>query len=115
MMLGLFGKDGEENCRRPYKADALRTFRGAVMTVGRMGDCVHMTMRTDGRSVGVALGPEWYMKLCELKVAPGDPLVVTGSLVRVNDEDVIIANELRKRSQTFVLRNTAGFPVWARH
>jgi hypothetical protein len=110
----LSGTKNEQNCRRRYRADTLRTFRGAVMAIRRTGGCMHLTVRTDGRSIRVDLGPEWYMKRCELKVASGDPLEVTGSLVQVDGADVLIANELKKRGRTFVLRNAAGFPEWTR-
>ena len=114
MTFDAFRSTNDENCRQPYKADTLRTFRGAVMVIRRAGACMQLTLRTGGRTMIVNLGPQWFMRKCELHVAPGDPLEVTGSLVQIDGADVLIANELTKRGRKFVLRSRGGFPAWAR-
>jgi hypothetical protein len=45
----------------------------------------------------------------------GDDLTLTGSKVKQGEADLVLARELVKGNETFVLRDEKGNPVWTWH
>jgi hypothetical protein len=78
----------------------------------RMGR--HVTLKTDGGTFEVHLGPVGYWKKNGFDLAKGDTIAVTGSKSKVDDTEVIRAREVRKGEKAVTLRNAQGVPLWSR-
>lgn len=74
---------------------------------------VHITLYSDKRQMPVHLGPAWYVENQDVQIIPGDYLTVIGSIVTINDDQVIIAKEIMKDDKVLMLRDSNGYPLWA--
>jgi hypothetical protein len=103
-----------------YDPKTVETLSGEVTAVdtiahgGRSGG-VHLTVKTDRETIGVHLGPAWYLDKHTPHIAKGDAIDVEGSRVTYDGKPAIIAREVKKGGETLTLRNTAGIPAWAGH
>jgi len=105
--------------RRVYDPDTVTTLKGSVKSVsvvpaqrGRSGG-THVTLESDGAATDVHLGPTWFLEKEGLKLAKGDPLEVTGSLVESEGTTFLVAREVRKGATLYRLRDERGAPAWA--
>lgn len=73
---------------------------------------VHALLRTKHGEVSVNLGPSWFLDNQELHLAVDDRISVTGSRVKVNGVESLIAVEVRRNEEVLQLRATDGTPVW---
>lgn len=60
----------------------------------------------------VHLCPHKFLQEFEVNFAKGDQVEVTGSKVKMDGSDVILAREIVKGTSTLVLRDKQGAPVW---
>jgi hypothetical protein len=104
---------------RQYDTDTVTTLRGTVADVavvsrraGRAGG-VHVVLQSGEATHEVLLGPSWFLEREGLKLAKGDSVEVTGSLVDEGGEDALIAALLKKGERTVRLRDEQGVPAWA--
>lgn len=104
---------------RQYDPDTVATLRGTVTDVavvsrrvGRAGG-VHVVFQSGEAEHEAVLGPSWFLEREGLKLAKGDSVEVTGSLVDTDGSDVLIAALLKKGEQTVRLRDERGVPAWA--
>jgi hypothetical protein len=74
----------------------------------------HVTLKTDTGSLDVHLGPTDYWKKNGFELAKGDSIEVTGSKIKVDDAEVVLAREVKKGEKTVTLRNAQGVPAWSR-
>jgi hypothetical protein len=72
----------------------------------------HLTLKTGTETLQVHLGPAAFLEEKKLAVAAGDTLTITGSRVKVGDEAVFIARDVKKGDTTWTLRDAAGLPLW---
>jgi hypothetical protein len=72
----------------------------------------HLTLETSIETLDVHLGPTAFLDEKKLAIANGDTLVITGSRVTVDGENVFIAREVRKGDSVVTLRDAAGLPLW---
>lgn len=100
----------------PYNTATETTVTGTVQAVqqhpgqrGGMG--VHLLLKTKDSTLDVHVGPSWYLDKQEMKLAEGDTVEITGSMLKTNDG--ILAKEIKKGDKTLSLRNAAGRPLWA--
>ena len=103
-----------------YDPATVQTVSGTIVSVDRvngnrpMGGGVHLTLQTTAnQTFDVALGPGWYIDELKTTFAKGDFIDVKGSLVKFNGTDLLVAGELKKGSDTVVLRDANGVPAWA--
>lgn len=73
---------------------------------------VHLSLRTREGEVSVHLGPSWFIDNQELHLALEDRISVTGSHVRPNGVETIVAVEVRRGEEVLHLRSSDGMPVW---
>ena len=104
---------------RQYDPDTVMTLRGTLTDVavvsrrsGRDGG-VHVVLQNGEATHEAVLGPSWFLEREGLKLAKGDSVEVTGSLVDADGTDVLIAALLKKGGQTVRLRDEQGVPAWA--
>jgi hypothetical protein len=72
----------------------------------------HLTLKTKTETLDVHLGPPAFLNEKKVAIDKGDTLVITGSRITVDGEDVFIAKEVKKGDSTWTLRDAAGLPLW---
>jgi hypothetical protein len=73
----------------------------------------HLVLKTEKDAVDVHVGPTAYLAEKKIALEKGDRLEVLGSRVTVDKETVLIARQIKKGDQTWVLRDAAGRPAWS--
>jgi hypothetical protein len=102
-----------------YDPTKVETLSGEVLGLEKvvpmrgMNYAIQMKLKTDKETLTIQLGPDWYIERLDVKIIPGDKVVVTGSRVTFNGKPVVIAAELKKGDTLIVLRDAQGVPVWA--
>lgn len=118
-----FGQQGTGQGRqgqRYYNPATEVTVKGTVEQVrqvtGRKSwwTGTHLTLKTAKETLDVHLGPSWYLAEKKFAVAKGDQIEVTGSKIKYEGADAIIAREVTKGKQVLVLRNAQGVPEWSK-
>lgn len=96
------------------------TLQGTLTKVetqqGLMGwNGTHLLVSFDAETLAVHVGPSNYLAQQEFSFAAGDQIEVTGSRVKFEGSDILIARQIKKGSQVLTLRNSKGIPVWSRN
>ena len=103
----------------PPKYDVAKevTIKGAVEEIkevpnpkGQVG--IYLMVKSGGEILEVRLCPNSFLKEFEVAFKKGDQLTITGSKVRVDEKDVILAREIEFGNDKIVLRDQQGVPVW---
>ncbi|HET7291671.1 MAG TPA: DNA-binding protein [Vicinamibacteria bacterium] len=102
-----------------YDPGTVTTLRGTVADVsvvasrgGRMGG-VHLSLRSGEAEQQAVLGPSWFLESEGLRLAKGDDIEITGSLVDADGKDLLIAAQVKKGEKSVRLRDEQGIPAWA--
>lgn len=74
---------------------------------------VHVVLKTSTETIRVNLGPSWFLAQEKYALAKGDAVTVTGSRVKLDTGDAVIAREIKKGTQTLTFRDAKGFPKWS--
>jgi hypothetical protein len=83
---------------------------GQMQGMHHMG--LHLVLQTDKESL-ILVGPSSFVKEKGFTFAKGDQIEVTGSKVKYNNSDVVIAREIKKGDKTLTLRDEKGIPGWS--
>jgi hypothetical protein len=75
-------------------------------------EIVHLLVKTGAETVDVYLCPKSFLDDMGVALTKGDQIVLTGSKVKHGDADLILAREVVKGTDTLVLRDAKGQPVW---
>jgi hypothetical protein len=93
------------------------TIKGAVEEIkevpnpkGQIG--IYLMVKTGAEILEVRLCPNSFLKEFEVAFKKGDLLTITGSKVRVDEKDVILAREIEFGNDKITLRDQQGVPVW---
>ena len=110
---------GPGGWRSIYNPATETTIKGTVEEVqtisGRRGwNGTHLKLKTADKTLDVHLGPEPFLKAKGFSLAKGDQVEVIGSSVNLRGGEAMIAREVKKGSETLVLRNKQGVPQWSR-
>ena len=73
---------------------------------------IHLTVRNEKETVEVHVGPTAYLTEKGITLFKGDTIEVLGSRVTIDEESVVIARQIKKGDNTWVLRDGAGRPLW---
>jgi len=79
---------------------------------GNNKDIAHLSLKTGTDTLDLYLCPKSFMDDMGVSFAKGDEIAVTGSKVKDGDADMILAREVVKGTDTLVLRDAKGNPVW---
>jgi hypothetical protein len=74
----------------------------------------HLSLKTDKETIDVHVGPSWFLTQNKISFTKDDQIEVTGSRVKFENSDALIAREIKKGDKTITLRNAQGIPVWSR-
>lgn len=82
---------------------------------GREKDAAHLFVKNGTDLLDVYLCPEAFLKDMGFSFSKGDEIALTGSIVKQESGDLILAREVVKGTDTLVLRDDKGGPVWSWH
>lgn len=109
---------GRRRASRLYNPATVTTIKGTVgevnTTSGRRGwNGIHLLLKAESGTYDVHLGPSAYLKEKNFKFSKGDQIEVTGSKVKFQNQEAIIAREVKMGGKALILRNAQGIPEWA--
>jgi hypothetical protein len=78
-------------------------------------EVVHLMVKSGADSLDVYLCPQPFLDDMGVNFAKGDAVVITGVKVKQGDADLILAREVAKGTDTLVLRDGKGTPIWSWH
>ncbi len=73
---------------------------------------IHLMVKSGEQLLEVYLCPNAFLQEMQMAFAMGDQVEVIGSKVKVDQADVVLAREITKGTDTLVLRDKKGAPVW---
>ena len=82
---------------------------------GSQKQAAHLLLKNGVDIFDVYLCPESFLKDMGFTFAKGDEIALTGSKVKQETGDLILAREIIKGTDTLVLRDEKGGPVWNWH
>jgi len=82
---------------------------------GSEKEVVHLLMKNGDDIVDLYFCPKSFMDDMGVSFSKGDEVAFTGSKVKYGGADLILAREVVKGSDTLVLRDEKGNPVWNWH
>ncbi|MGI9103811.1 MAG: hypothetical protein ACR2IF_15330 [Terriglobales bacterium] len=93
------------------------TVKGKVEEVQKVANAkgqvgIHLLVKTETATLEVRLCPNSFLDDMDVRFAKGDALTITGSKVKVEEKDVILAREIERGTSKIVLRDKEGVPVW---
>ena len=83
-----------------------------LLSVGTRKDFTELVIKTGDDSSHIYLCPKPFEEEMGISFAKGDQIAVTGSKVKQDASDVILARELVKGTDTLMFRDDKGKPVW---
>jgi len=95
-------------------------FKGTVEELkvppkGREKEIMHLLVKNGTDTVDIYLCPKSFLDDMGIGFSKGDELAFIGSKVKQDGADLILAREVVKGNDTFVLRDEKGGPVWDWH
>jgi len=80
---------------------------------GSEKEVAYLMVKSETDSVDVYLCPKSFFDDMGMSFSKGDEVTLTGSKVKHGEADLVLARELVKGNDTFVLRDEKGNPVWS--
>jgi hypothetical protein len=93
-------------------------FKGTIADLklpekGNSKEIAHLTIKAGTDTFDLYLCPKSFMDDMGVSFAKGDEIAFTGSKVKEGEADMILAREVVKGTDTLVLRDAKGVPVWS--
>ena len=99
-----------------YDLKAEKKVKGTVQEMKEVGQgrsaLMHLVLKNGTDTFVVYLCPQHFIKDMGIELKPGDEVEVIGSPAVDNGASVILAREIDKGSDAYVLRDEKGVPVW---
>ena len=99
-----------------YDLKAEKKLKGVVQEMKEVGEgrsaLMHLVLKNGTDTVNVYLCPHSFIKDMGIELKPGDEVEIIGSPVLDNGVSVILAREIDKGTDSYVLRDDKGVPVW---
>jgi hypothetical protein len=100
-----------------YDSNAETKMKGVVEELklppkGSEKEIAHLLVKNDTGTVDLYLCPKSFFDDMGMGFSKGDELSFTGSKVKQDGADLILAREVVKGNDTYVLRDAKGSPVW---
>jgi len=83
-----------------------------LFTLGSRKDFVELIIKSGDDKVSVYLCPKSFEDEIGVTFSKGDEVAVTGSKVKQDAADVILAREVVRGTDTLMFRDNKGKPVW---
>ena len=78
-------------------------------------EIAHLLIKNGTETVDVYLCPQSFLGDMGVSFSKGDEIALTGSKVKQDGADLILAREVVKGTDTLLLRDDKGRPVWNAH
>jgi hypothetical protein len=116
--LPLVAQKAQETRPPRYDVHTETKVKGAVEEVklppkGSEKEVAHLLVKTGTDTVDVYLCPKSFLDDMGASFSKGDEIAITGSKVKQGEADLILAREVVKGTDTLVLRDEKGNPVWS--
>jgi len=116
--LPLVAQKAQEPAQPKYDVHSETKMRGTVEEVklppkGSEKEIAHVLLKTGADIVDVYLCPKSFLDDMGVSFSKGDEISVTGSKVKQGDADMVLAREVVKGTDTLVLRDEKGNPIWS--
>jgi hypothetical protein len=100
-----------------YDLQTETKIKGTVQDVtlpasGHEKEVVHLVLKIGNDTIDVYLCPKSFLDEMGVEFNKGDEIAVTGSKVKSGDADLVLARQAQKGSDTLILRDDKGNPVW---
>ena len=82
---------------------------------GSEKEVAHVLVKNGADTSDVYLCPKSFLDDMGVSFAKGDEIALTGSKVKQGEADLLLAREVVKGTDTLVLRDDKGNPVWSWH
>jgi hypothetical protein len=79
---------------------------------GKDQEIAYLTIKSGTDTFDIYLCPKSFIDDMGVIFAKGDEVAFTGSKVKQGDSDMVLTRELVKGTDTLVLRDSKGNPVW---
>jgi hypothetical protein len=79
---------------------------------GKDQEIAYLTIKSGSDTFDIYLCPKSFIDDMGVIFAKGDEIAFTGSKVKQGDTDMVLTRELVKGTDTLVLRDNKGTPVW---
>ncbi|HZM10909.1 MAG TPA: hypothetical protein VFC15_11940 [Candidatus Limnocylindrales bacterium] len=99
-----------------YDLHTETTVKGTVEEVKlppKGSEIAHLMVKNETESVDVYLCPKSFLDDMGLTFSKGEEIAVTGSKVKQNGADIVLAREVAKVNDKVTLRDNKGDPVWS--
>jgi hypothetical protein len=83
-----------------------------VLPLGTKKELTELIIKSGSDKVHIYVCPKTFQEEIGISFSKGDEIAVTGSKVKREAGDVILARELIKGTDTLVFRDDKGAPVW---
>ena len=119
-LVPLAAQKAQEPSPPKYDFHAETKMKGTVEEVklppkGSEKEVAHLLLKTETDTVDVYLCPKSFLDDMGVSFSKGDEISVTGSKVKQGDADMVLAREVVKGTDTLVLRDEKGNPIWSWH
>ncbi|MBD2482767.1 hypothetical protein [Planktothrix sp. FACHB-1365] len=104
--------------RSMYDPSRVETIQGTVTEIqggnrgNRMPHGMYLLIKTNTETLGLHVGPVWYLDQQNFQIQPNDTLEVTGTRVNWGGQQTLMVGEIKKGNQTLQLRDEKGYPRW---
>ncbi len=82
---------------------------------GSEKEVAHLLVKNGTETVDVYLCPMSFLGDMGMSFSKGDEIALTGSKVKYDGADLILAREVVKGTDTLLLRDDKGRPIWKAH
>lgn len=102
-----------------YDSKTEMTISGVIQEVKQVpgpgrSNGLHLVLKNDAASYEVHVGPTWYLSQKNYTFAKGEQIEVTGSKVICQGSDIVVARQVKKDGNAWMLRDEKGIPLWSR-
>jgi hypothetical protein len=99
-----------------YDLKTEKKLKGVVQEMKEVGQgrtaLMHLVLKNGNDTFEVYLCPQHFIKDMGIELKPGDEVEVTASPALDGEASIFLAREVVKGSDTYVLRDDKGVPVW---
>ena len=116
--LPLTAQKAQKNSGPAYDLSTETKVKGTVEEVrlppkGNSKDVAHLLLKSGSETVDVYLCPKAFLDDMGVSFSKGDEIGLTGSRVKHAEGEWILAREVVRGTDTLVLRDAKGNPVWS--
>jgi hypothetical protein len=116
----LVAQRAQETSPPKYDVHTETKIKGTVEEVklppkGSEKEAAHLLVKAGTDTVDVYLCPKSFLDDMGESFSKGDEIALTGSKVKQSEADLVLAREIVKGTDTLVLRDDKGNPVWTWH